>query len=111
MQTQPNTADVSAVPPPHEGLRGAYQTVWTHPNPEPTTQAEYLGYSLSKQVPDMARGFTIATNYGDITVEPGQAAERIRKVVESVLMRELAKAGCTHDCNQGRQCSCRGVAA
>ena len=27
-----------------------------------------ISYALSKQVPDMARGFTIHTNYGDIEI-------------------------------------------
>lgn len=50
---------------------------------------EDLTYALSKQVPDMARGFTIATNYGDITVPPGWMADRIQGHVKLVLEAEL----------------------
>lgn len=52
-------------------------------------QEQQLSYALAKQVPDMARGFTIATNYGDITIPPGWMAERIRSHVEHVLQVEL----------------------
>ena len=31
-------------------------------------------YALSKQVPDMGRGFTIATNYGDIPITTEESA-------------------------------------
>lgn len=37
----------------------------------PSLQEQQLSYALAKQVPDMARGFTIATSYGDITIPPG----------------------------------------
>lgn len=33
-----------------------------------------INYALAKQVPDMARGFTIHTNCGDITIPPGWVA-------------------------------------
>lgn len=48
-----------------------------------------IQYALAKQVPDMARGFTIATNYGDITIPPGWMAERIQSQVELALQVEL----------------------
>lgn len=48
-----------------------------------------LSYALAKQVPDMARGFTIATAYGDITIPPGWMAERIAQHVERALQVEL----------------------
>lgn len=48
-----------------------------------------LQYALAKQVPDMARGFTIATSYGDIAIPPGWMADRIRIHVERVLQVEL----------------------
>lgn len=56
------------------------------------TDAEWrISYALAKQVPDMERGFAIATNYGDITFESGPGAERIRKAVEKELQRQLKK--------------------
>jgi hypothetical protein len=42
-------------------------------------------------VPDMARGFVIQTNYGELTVEPGELAERIREMVEHHTQLELAR--------------------
>ena len=44
-----------------------------------------LSYALAKQVPDMARGFTIATSYGDIVIQPGRHADYIAAVVVRVL--------------------------
>lgn len=65
------TADLAAKP----AAPGAYE--------------QALQYALAKQVPDMARGFTIATAYGDITIPPGWMAERIQCHVERVLQVEL----------------------
>ena len=33
-----------------------------------------IGYSLSKHVPDMLRGFTIQTNYGELVIDAADAA-------------------------------------
>lgn len=44
-----------------------------------------ISYALAKQVPDMARGFTIQTSYGELVIEPGQMAERIATTVRLVL--------------------------
>lgn len=33
-----------------------------------------ITYALSKQIPDMERGFTINTSYGDLQVEAHEAA-------------------------------------
>lgn len=55
----------------------------------PSLQEQRLSYALAKQVPDMARGFTIATSYGDIGIPPGWMAERIQRHVEHVLRAEL----------------------
>lgn len=41
-------------------------------------------YSLAKRVPDMARGFAISTNYGDITINADES-EEIIDVVRDVL--------------------------
>lgn len=54
------------------------------------TTSDKASYALAKQVPDMERGFTIHTNYGDIVIEPGPGAVRIRKAVEAELKREVA---------------------
>ena len=48
-----------------------------------------ITYALSKQIPDMERGFTIATSYGDIAIAPGWMADRIRRHLEHVLRAEL----------------------
>ena len=56
---------------------------------QPSLQEQQLSYALAKQVPDMERGFTIATSYGDITIPPGWMAERIQRHVEHVLRAEL----------------------
>ena len=54
--------------------------------------AQDISYALAKQVPDMARGFAIHTNYGDITIEPGWMAERIAQHVRRVLQcKQLAQ--------------------
>lgn len=50
-----------------------------------------LSYSLAKRVPDMARGFVIQTNYGDIGIDADIAAP-IQKAVEKALKRELRRA-------------------
>ena len=49
-----------------------------------------ISYALAKQVPDMAaRGFSINTAYGELTIEPGWMAERIAQHVRRVLEAEL----------------------
>lgn len=50
-----------------------------------------LTYSLAKRVPDMARGFSIETNYGTIHIEADQAAPII-KAVRIALEKDLAFA-------------------
>lgn len=59
-----------------------------------------LEYALAKQVPDMARGFTIETSYGRIVIEADQAPKIIR-VARAALQRELdgmrmARPGVSH---------------
>ena len=52
--------------------------------PHDLTQA--ARYALAKQVPDIAaRGCTISTSYGDITIEPGIMAERLAKWLQSAI--------------------------
>lgn len=47
-----------------------------------------LEYALAKQVPDMARGFTINTSYGDIVIEAGMAS-LVAKHLEQLLREYL----------------------
>ena len=50
-----------------------------------------LQYALAKQVPDMVRGFSIATSYGDIVIPAGRAADFIADQVRMALKAELLK--------------------
>lgn len=50
-----------------------------------------IQYALAKQVPDMERGFTIATSYGDIAIPAGWAADFIADQVRMALKAELLK--------------------
>lgn len=43
-----------------------------------------IGYALSKQVPDMLRGVTLHTNYGDLVLH-GRDAERVAALVRRLL--------------------------
>ena len=52
-----------------------------------------LSYALAKQVPDMARGFSIHTSYGEIAVVPGPLADQIQALVRQATERELAACG------------------
>ena len=58
----------------------------------PTMQEQQLSYALAKQVPDLARGFSIATSYGDIVVAPGHHADAIAATVRRVLEIQLKAA-------------------
>ena len=58
----------------------------------PTMQEQQLSYALAKQVPDLARGFSIATSYGDIVVAPGHHADAIAATVRRVLEVQLKAA-------------------
>ena len=58
----------------------------------PTMQEQQLSYALAKQVPDLARGFSIATSYGDIVVAPGRHADAIAATVRRVLEIQLKAA-------------------
>lgn len=51
-----------------------------------------MSYALAKQVPDMQRGFTIQTNYGELVIPPGPLADRIAKQVAQALASDLQKA-------------------
>ena len=49
-----------------------------------------LSYALARQVPDMARGFSIHTAYGEIAVVPGPLADQLQALVRVATERELA---------------------
>jgi hypothetical protein len=51
-----------------------------------------LSYALSKKVPDMQRGFTIETSYGEIVVESGRHADAIATAVRRALEIQLKAA-------------------
>lgn len=51
-------------------------------------------HALAKQVPDMARGFSIHTSrYGEIAVVPGPLADQIQALVREATERELSACG------------------
>lgn len=50
-----------------------------------------IGYALSKQVPDMRRGFAIQTRYGDVIIAPEDAAPFVA-ALETMLRERLANA-------------------
>ena len=62
-----------------------------HQAPAATDEDLRLGYALAKQVPDMERGFTIGTGYGDIAIPAGWAADFITDQVRMALKVELLK--------------------
>ena len=62
-----------------------------HQAPAATDADLRLSYALAKQVPDMVRGFTIATGYGDIAIPAGWAADFIADQVRMALKAELLK--------------------
>lgn len=59
----------------------------------PTEQELKLGYALAKQVPAMAQGFAIHTQYGTLVVQPGRLAERLQSAVGNALKKELDVVG------------------
>ena len=50
-----------------------------------------IGYALSKQVPDMARGVILQTAYGELTLD-GRDAERVAALVRRLLEVRLRSA-------------------
>lgn len=50
-----------------------------------------ISYALSKQVPDMAHGFTISTNYGDLTIAAADALE-FAALADKLLTRQYLAA-------------------
>jgi hypothetical protein len=56
-----------------------------------STEQERISYALAKQVPAMARGFTISTSYGDIEVDADDA-EQFQRLAKLMLTQQLANA-------------------
>lgn len=57
---------------------------------QPTLREIHLAYAIAKKVPDMARGFTVHTNYGDIAIA-GQLAKRVQALVRNALLKDLSR--------------------
>lgn len=53
------------------------------------TEIEELEYARAKYLPDMARGFTINTNYGELVIDDDDVAAII-KIVAKTLDRKIA---------------------
>lgn len=58
--------------------------------PEHALGDEDARYAINRSVPDMARGFTIQTSYGDLVVPAGWLADRVSSVVATALELQLA---------------------
>lgn len=56
-----------------------------------STVTDTLSYALAKQVPAMARGFTISTSYGDIEIASDDA-EAFQRLAKLMLNQKLANA-------------------
>lgn len=64
------------------------------PSAEVLTDAELnVSYKLARHVPDMARGFTIHTNFGELPITNPRLAQRIQALVRNALVTELAILG------------------
>lgn len=55
---------------------------------------------LNRHVPDMDRGFCIATTYGDLRVDPGQLADRIRDLLSQHARLELMRLDASEQLDQ-----------
>lgn len=55
--------------------------------------AHAIDHALNRHIPDMGRGFSIVTNYGELAIEPGSTAKRIAALLERALRADLAKLG------------------
>lgn len=56
-----------------------------------STATDTISYALAKQVPAMARGFTISTSYGDIEIAADDA-EAFQRLAKLMLNQKLANA-------------------
>lgn len=57
----------------------------------PSERELKLTYALSKQVPELQRGFVIATDFGDLEIPQGRLATAVQSAVRNVLRRELMR--------------------
>jgi len=63
----------------------------TDAQPTDPAAAQLHAHTLNRVVPAMADGFTIATTYGDLAIEPGPLAERMRDLVALYAQLELVR--------------------
>lgn len=59
-----------------------------------------LAQILNRHVPDMDRGFYISTNYGDLHVDAGPLADRIRDLLAQHARLELMRLDATDRLDQ-----------
>ncbi len=57
--------------------------------PDPTLIPQ-LEYDLARRVPEIARGCTLRTNYGDIAIDAGWMADRLQVEVTRLLKQKIA---------------------
>lgn len=57
--------------------------------PDPTLIPQ-IEYDLARRVPEIARGCTLHTNYGNIIIEAGWMAERLQVEVTRLLKQRIA---------------------
>lgn len=56
-----------------------------------SASSESLRYALAKQLPSLReRGAALATDYGDLIIEPGVLTHRVADLIEQAIFRELA---------------------
>ena len=66
-----------------------------------TAEQECLSYALAKQVPDMERGFSIATNYGEIHID-AEDALALARLTRVLLTKKLAALTAAKGDDDGR---------
>ena len=74
-----------------------------------TDQSNYerdLHYSLSKRVPEMARGFTIVTNYGNICIDSADALPFIAATRTAILFELGEEVTPPTSASQAAPCRC-----
>lgn len=59
-----------------------------------------LAQILNRHVPNMDRGFYITTSYGDLRVDAGQLADRMRDLLAQHARLELMRLDATEQLNQ-----------
>ncbi|KIX68477.1 hypothetical protein [Burkholderia pseudomallei] len=61
-----------------------------------TNTIDALRYALAKQVPDMERGFTIQTSYGELKID-AEDADHFAALARVILGDKLAAMEVSHD--------------